>query len=623
MGAKGVIPFFSSTRDGFAMNRAHPHKAIYLFLTAVTLVVYAQTGTFQFTNFDDHFFVSENPVVLGGVTAANIAWAFTTVTASTWQPLTWLTHMLDCQLFGTWAGGHHLVNVLIHIVNSLLLYYVLRLYTKAVWRSALVATLFAIHPLHVESVAWVSERRDVLCALWWLLAMWRYAVWRERRGGRHYLLFVVCFAAGLMSKPMVVTLPVVLMLCDVWPLRRITVTGLADGWRQRQGIGRLLGEKVPLFALALLSATITMRAEVGSLGSLANYPLSMRVGNALLSYAKYLVNTIWPTGLIPFYPYPEHLPVGALAGATLLLVAISTFCLWQRNSQPYLLWGWVWYVVTLLPVIGLIQQGAFAMADRYTYLPLIGVFVMVVWGGARLIEGCAFWRPAWSCALTGGIIVVLSGVAFRQTGYWQDTLTLFTHTLDVAPDNYKALLQLGAYSRDVGELDQAEGYFAHVLRRYPDNREAITNLGDVYDRMGRPEQAIRYFLQSLRLDPTDAQVYTNLGVVMARQGDPKTAADYFEKALALRPADNKARMNLGGALYLQKRFSEAAKQFQEVVHADPGSADGYNGLGLVAMEQGDLANAIRSFQEALRIDPSFQHAKENLQAAVARQGGGR
>lgn len=358
-----------------------------LILFLVTGVIYAQVAAFDFTNYDDHFFVTENLFVQQGITFNALHWAFTDVSLGSWQPLTLLSHMMDCQLFGLSPAGHHLVSATIHAINSALLGYVLSLYTGAIWRSFLVAALFAVHPLHVESVAWISERRDVLSGLFWLLSMWSYWIWNQHRRLRNALLVGLFFLGGLMSKPIVVTLPVVFLLLDFWPLKRLSVTSFDDIWRQRRVVWTLVSEKLPLFALALISGGITIFAEesIGSIGTLVAYPMTIRLGNALLSYVRYLGKTLWPASLVPFYPYPE-VQLWQVFLALLVLILITYFCLNTLKKHPYLLTGWLWYLVVLLPVIGIIQQGEFAMADRYSYLSLIGVFIMLVWGGGRLWE---------------------------------------------------------------------------------------------------------------------------------------------------------------------------------------------------------------------------------------------
>jgi tetratricopeptide (TPR) repeat protein len=591
-------------------------------LVLLTVGLYAQVATFSFTNYDDHFFVTENLMVQQGVSLHTLRWAFFDVSQGSWQPLTWLSHLLDYQLFGLSPAGHHLTSVLIHAINSALLGYVLTLYTGALWRSCLVAALFAVHPLHVESVAWIAERRDVLSGFWWLLCMWRYWVWHRDREWRNAVLLCVCFLGGLMSKPIVVTLPVILLVLDGWPLQRLPREGICQLWSCRSQIWPLVMEKAPLFAMAVMSGVVTIFAEEGqgNLGSFAAYPMSFRLGNAVLAYVRYLGKTCWPFSLLPFYPYAELVPWQVCA-AGVLLVLITIFLIRLRGDHPYLLCGWLWYLLTLLPVIGIIQQGEFALADRYTYLPLIGIFIALVWGGAALRARFAWLRQSWLLVIAAFFVVVLSGLTVRQTSFWRDTPTLFIHTLDEDPGNFKALLQLGAYHRDRGEMEQARDYFLRVLQQLPRNREAVANLGDVYDKMGRYDEAEQYFQQALTIDPGYVQVYVNLGVMMAKQGNLPLAVTHFEKALALQPADSKLRINLGGALYLQGQFAAASAQFLSVLGTDKGSADAYNGLGLVLMAQGKFADAVHNFQQALQMDPLFQRAQENLEMAMAKMRG--
>ncbi len=584
----------------------------------LTIGLYAQVATFDFTNYDDHFFVTENLTVQQGITLHTLAWAWTDLSQGAWQPMTWFSHLLDCQLFGLAPAGHHLVSALIHATNSVLLAWVLILYTGALWRSCLVAALFAVHPLHVESVAWIAERRDVLSGFWFLLTLWRYWYWCRSRRWRDALLLGVCFAGGLLSKPIVVTLPLVLLLLDIWPLERLPVSVVSHPWRHWHRLWPLLLEKSPLLAMAILSGVATIVAEEGqgNLGTLDSYPMAFRLANAVLSYVRYLGKTLWPATLLPFYPYVE-IPAWQVVSALILLMAITLFCLRHRKTHPYLLCGWLWYLLTLLPVIGIIQQGEFSMADRYTYLPLIGLFIALVWGGDRVLQ-VRWWRRQWTIAIIASLLIGLSALTVRQASFWRDTPTLFLHTLDEAPDNFKAMLQMGAYYRDQGDLDQARGYFLRVLKQLPKNREAVSNLGDVYDKMGRFAEAELYFQQALTIDPGYVQVYVNLGVLQARQGRMPEAVRNFEKALSLRPDDIKVRINLGGALYLQGQLTPAYEQFALAVSADPGSADAHNGLGMVLLAQGHYPEAVRRFQQALRITPSFQRAQENLATAAAK-----
>jgi tetratricopeptide (TPR) repeat protein len=590
---------------------------ICLLICVAIAAVYAQTASFDFTRYDDQYYVTENPVVLGGLSARGVAWAFSNASAGGWMPITWLSHMLDVQLFGIRAGWHHLGNVLFHTVNSVLLFLLLVRCTSSRWRSGFVAALFALHPLHVESVAWIAERRDVLSTMWGLLAILAYVGWVTRRTTLGYLLVVLSFAASLLAKPMTVTLPLLLMIIDLWPLNRLGLRKSGKFIEDPNMAWRLLVEKIPLFLMAIIVGVLTIVFEntLTPLGSLASYPLSLRIANALVSYVQYLIDVFWPVNLFVHYPYPKVIPLWQSAGAGLILLTITICCLRRLWRQPYLTAGWLWYILTLLPVIGLIQQGAdFARADRYTYLPLIGVFIMIAWGGKELAERLALSNlvMAWGTSLILSACVALSII---QTGYWRNGEVLFAHTLSLSPGNHVALQQLGVEYRERGELEKAYGFLAEDVRLNPENLDALANFGQLLDRMGRLSEAIDYHQKALKRAPFNPELHMNLGQLKARQGDLAGAETSFNRALELRPDFLPVRINLGYVLYLAKGYAAAADQFSLVLKDDPQSADAHNGLGLVNMAQGHLEVAANNFNNALRFNPGLQSARDNLQQA--------
>lgn len=591
-------------------------------LIVAVLLVYLQTASFSFTRYDDNYFVTDNPVVQQGLSLQNLLWSFTTVQDGTWQPITWLSHMLDCQLFGLNAAGHHLANVAYHLIGSLLLFRLLYRLTRTLYSSAMVAALFALHPLHVESVAWVSERRDVLSTVWWILTMSTYAAWVEKRGTARYLLMIACFAVGLMSKPMLVSLPLVLLLLDIWPLKRISVLG-SDGYRAiKKTFLALLIEKIPLLIMAVAMSFMAMIAEgkQGTLGTISQYPLLFRIENALVSYVKYLLLTIWPVGLIPHYPYPADYPMWEVVVAAVVLLVISIYCLRHLADRPYLGVGWFWFLVVMFPVIGLVQQGSgFAMADRYTYVPLIGVFIMLVFGVAEAAR--KFSWPRLVLFTVSGLLLTVCGVlSFIQTSYWRDTQTLFSYTLVESPGNHVALQQLGVEYREKGELDKAYAVLAEDVRLNPENVDALANFGQLLDRMGRIEEAIAYHRKAIILAPDHSELHLNLGQLLARKGDLLGARASSIRALELQPDSIPARFNLGYVYYLEKNYDLAAEQFSQVLRVEPQSSDAYNGLGLVAMARGRLDEATDNFNSALRLNPALQPARNNLQEIQKRRG---
>ena len=607
------------------VHSKEPDKALLcVALILVTVGIYWQATGFQFINYDDNALVYENPHVRHGLTIANLVWAFCTMPEGTWQPLTWLSHMLDCQLFGLKAGWHHLTSVLLHTLNTVLLFLLLARLTDARWRSALVAALFALHPLHVESVVWIAERKDVLSTLGWLLTVWTYVSWVERSSWPRYVLVLACFTAGLMAKPMLVTLPVILVLFDIWPLQRLALDfGAKQLAKTGRGLGRLVLEKIPLFLISLGSSWITVIAEmkIGTISSVEQFSLPARLANATVAYASYLLKTAWPLKLHLLYLYSDHLPGWQVGGALLLLLMITLLCLLTVSLHPYLVVGWGWYLVSLLPVIGLVQLGASPICDRFTYVPLIGIFIMVAWGGGALLErwrGRIFWPTMLASVF---VLTILAGLSFRQIGHWRDSRSLFGYIWEVDPGNYEAAIQLGDEYRDSGEFEQALYFLQEAARLAPWSHEAFGDLGNAYDKMGQFAEAIRCYTEALRLNPNFVMVYDYLGLIGVKTGKLDMAKFYFGKALEYNPDDHKVWMNYGFALYLDNQLTEAASYLSRAATAEPQSVDAHNGLGLVYMKEGRMTEAIKEFEMALQINPDYEHARENLQKARAAQTG--
>jgi tetratricopeptide (TPR) repeat protein len=517
---------------------------IYLFLTVVTVVAFWRVNNCDFTFYDDPFYVTENDHVRNGITMEGIRWAFTTDYFANWHPLTWISHMLDVQLFGLKPRWHHLMNLLFHVANTLLLFFVLQRMTKARWESAFVAALFALHPLHVESVAWASERKDVLSTFFWILTMGAYCSYVERPGLRRYLPIVLFFALGLMSKPMLITLPFVLLLLDYWPLQRFqkitadqkigtAVTGDAQkgksnkkkrrhaaeeaqaeraaGPRHRwELIYSLFYEKIPLFALAVLSSIVTYSVQQKG-GAVQTYSLGDRISNAFVSYIAYIVNTIWPKDLVAFYSFPLSLPLWQVVGAVLLLTAITITVIWKARSIPYLATGWLWYMGTLLPVIGIVQVGLQARADRYTYVPLIGLFIIAAWGISELSKE---WRYRKEILFASSIAVLLClcVATWTQVGFWRDSTTLFDHALNVTDNNYVAYNSRGTNYLLLGNYRQAIADYDKALEINPQYAHAYHNRGIAYSNLGDERQAIEDQKTAARLG------YINAQDLLKRQG---------------------------------------------------------------------------------------------------------
>ena len=599
---------------------------IYVCLFLATFAVYAQVRHFEFVNFDDPEYIARNPHVRTGVTPANVAWAFTSTEAANWFPLTRLSHILDYQLFGLRSGWHHLANVLLHALAALLLFAFLNRSTGRRWPSASVAFLFALHPLHVESVAWVAERKDVLSGFCWSLALWSYVRYVERPALVRYLLVVLAFGLGLMAKPMIVTLPLVLLLVDVWPLGR--ATGLS-----RSRIAPLLREKIPLLAMsaAVACATYLVQQAGGAVGSMGAFPLGLRIENALVSCVVYIAKMFWPARLAVFYPYPAEVPAWQAAVCALAIAAISIVALRSIRRFPYLMVGWLWYLVALAPVIGLIQVGAQARADRYTYIPMIGLTIMLVWGAADLLRSVPRVRLA-AVALAAIAGVCLVAVAWIQIGYWRDSCTLFQHAVDVTDGNYLAHHNLGvALAEDPADLDQAIGHFQAALAIRPDYVRAHTDLGSALARLpGRLPDAIKEFRAALAIDPDLAIPHNNLGNALSQAGRWSEAISEYEAALGIDANYADARHNLAEAQYnlglaLAKtdgRASEAIAHLEAAIRLRPDYPEAHNNLGvLLAQEPGRIGEAIAHFQAALRIDPDYADAHLNLGLAFSQMPG--
>ncbi len=517
-------------------------------LALVTFAIYSPVLHHGFVNYDDPEYISGNPHVTAGLTWPGIVWAFQSAHAANWHPLTWLSHMLDCNLFGLYAGGHHLINVLFHIANSLLLFVLLSRLTGAHWRSAFVAAFFAWHPLHVESVAWASERKDVLSTFFWLLTLMAYARFAalakvpNPKSKVFYVLALLFFACGLMSKPMVVTLPFVLLLLDFWPLQRFQFSAF-----NFQPLFRLVLEKIPFLALAAAASTVTFLSQKDAMWSSEVLPLQFRVANAVMSYVRYIGKMLWPTDLALIYPYPHHWPVGLVIGTALLLAAISGLFIWRAKRNPYLPVGWLLFLGTLVPTIGLVQTGVQSMADRYTYIPSIGFFIVIVWGLNDLINQWPQHRKY--LALAGGVALtcclMLTSI---QINYWQNSEKLFSHTIEVTKDNYAAYNCLGDTLEKLGRKDEALKFYAKTVEIEPSFPAGQFNLGMMLLEYGRPDEAFEHLNIAARLWPHNPVIRFDLGLFLLQHGKPAEAADHFAAALKDKPDFADAQRYLDEAL---------------------------------------------------------------------------
>jgi tetratricopeptide (TPR) repeat protein len=543
---------------GGSRDRFHPGLVI-LALALPVLAVYWQTGRHEFLPLDDDLYVTNNPNVWAGLSWKGAVWAFTSFEANNWHPLTWLSHMADVSLFGMNAGAHHLVNVFFHLINTALLFFLLRRITGAAGKSALVGFLFGIHPLHVESVAWVAERKDLLSTLfllWTLLAYVRYA---ERPSLRRYLPVFLLMAAGLLSKPMLVTLPFVLLLLDYWPLGRTPGGRLrmegSPRAPERSSWRGLIAEKAPLLVLSLASCAVTFLAQRagGSVAGADFYPLYARSANALVSYAVYLGKTVWPASLGVYYPHPGmFVRWEATAAAGLLIMAVTIWTGAGRARHPYLLVGWLWYLGTLVPGIGRVQVGEQARADRYTYIPLTGIFLAAVWGAADVARSRRL--PGHVLAAAAAVLVLAySAASWRQVRHWRFGESLFRHTLEVTTDNWFITNNLGYVLDRQGKTDEALEYYRKSIRINPDYHLAHNNLGTVLFRQGRIGEARFHFLKALEGKPSDLLARRNLASLLVKTGEYEDAAFHLREILRRRPEDRDARTNLGVVLWLAER----------------------------------------------------------------------
>ncbi len=563
-------------------NLKQRHHVIGFALVVLTAIVYGPLHLAGFLPYDDPVYVTGNVHVRMGLTWEGVRWAFVSTEAGFWHPLTWLSLMLDYEMYGLRAGGYHVTNVLFHILNTLILYWVLFRMTGASWRSGFVAGLFALHPLHVESVAWVAERKDVLSGFFWMLVMLGYVRYVERPGVWRYMWVVVLFMLGLMSKPMLVTLPFVLLLLDVWPLGRYRWGGGGAG----TSAVRLIGEKIPLFALAAGAGVVTIQtvAAAGALPDMTDMPLDVRIAHALVSYVLYIWKMIWPLDLAVFYPHPGHWPLWATASAVLFLGSVTALCILSLCNRPYIAIGWLWFVGTMVPVIGLVQVGSHGMADRYTYIPLIGLFVLGVWGAEDLFRRFGDdWRiPA---VLSAVLLTILTGLSWRQAQYWRDSSALYGHALRVTENNYLAYNNLGAVLMDAGKYDEAMRHFQKVLEIRPRYPIAHNNAGNLYALRKDYKRAVEHFQKAVQYAPNYYEARRNWGDVLIQKGDPDGALALYEPLRAQNPADPEL----------------------------------LNNVGVAWVCKGDPDRAVIYFRQAVRLNPAYREARENLRRVTDRK----
>ena len=601
--------------------------SICLILAMVTTAVYFPLRHYEFVNYDDDVYVTLNPHLRNGLNREAVDWSFaagliySSPNVDYWRPLSYLSHALDIELFGFDPGGHHLMSLAMHVAATISLFWVLNLMTGALWRSAFVAALFALHPLHVESVAWIAERKDVLSGLFFILTLGAYTQYSGQPFTMsRYLLVLGLFGLALMSKPIVVTLPFVMLLLDYWPLGRVT----GDKWRGTSEnrekpstlnpqLSTLLLEKLPFFLLAIGSGIFAVHSQkaVGAASLLDQESLFVRMGNALVSYTAYLLNLFWPVKLAVFYPYPTALPVWPVAGAVVLLAGITLLVLAAARRCPWLPVGWLWYLGMLLPVIGILQVGAQARADRYTYLSFIGLFLMITWTVGDL---CPPWRQrklvlGAAMAIVLAILTVCTSV---QVSYWRDSESLWTHTLACTSDNFVGHNNLGNALLQKGNVDEAIVHYQMALQIKPDFAETHNNLGNALCQKGRVDEAIVYYQKALQINPDDAEVCYNFGNALLKSGRVDEAIANYQRAVRLNPNYAEAHNNLGNALLKMGDVAEAINQFQATLKIKPDSAEACYNIGNALLTMGGVDEAIAYYEKALRIKPDYAEACNQL-----------
>jgi protein O-mannosyl-transferase len=615
--------------------------AVCCLLVLAVAVVFGQTVQHEFINYDDNVYVYDNPQVVHGLTAEAVAWSFTSFHASNWHPLTWLSHALDCQLYGTQHPGlHHLTNVVLHAAVVISLFLVLWQMTGSLWPSAFVAAVFAVHPLRAESVAWVSERKDLLSGLFFMLTLAAYLRYvRHPFSWGRYLLVIAVFALGLLAKPMLVTLPFVLLLLDYWPLRRLAVKPLAASqatWR------RVIAEKLPLLLLAAVSCRVTSLAQQAAIIPVDMVPIHTRIVNALISYVAYIGQFFYPSGLVLFCPYPnEGVPLWKVVGAAAVLVGISLAALLARRRLPYLFVGWFWYVGMLVPVIGLVQVGLQAMADRYTYLPQIGLSIALTWtavaaGQKFLSAGRVASYRGWAYGVASSLLIaVLVACGWRQTSLWENSETIWTHTLAFTTNNTFAHNNLGAALAKRDAVDAAIAHFQKATALSPTFAMSYANLGAALDASGQSDAAAAAYMKAdlspcldaidrsrkaLKANPNSWRDHFNLGNALAGCGEFEEAAAEYRKVAELRPDCAAAHNNLANVLLTQHRSDAAIAEYRKAIAINPKYADACNNLGTVLADRGELDAAIVQFRRAVQIAPAFASAHGNLGMALSKQG---
>jgi protein O-mannosyl-transferase len=601
---------------------------ISLSLAGMVFAVYWQVHEFNFVKFDDNFYINNNQQVKNGLNLENLLWAFspTKIKTAYWHPLTWLSHMMDCQLFGLNAGAHHLMNLFSHIVNVTLLFMALNLMTDAPWKSGFAAALFALHPINVDSVAWIAERKNLLSTTFWMLTVLGYIRYARKPGIFRYLTVFGTLALGLLAKPMLVTLPCVLLLLDFWPLgrmelgqQRIPAKHPASGpVFQNAGMMRLVMEKIPFLALSIgviVMSMLSLQANNRTIDT-AVVPILLRIENALVSYVMYLWKMVWPINLSVFYPFPQTISNWQSLCAAMFLILVSAQVVLRKKRSPYLLTGWFWYMGSLAPVIGIVQGGLWpAMADRWAYIPLIGIFIIIAWGSDEIM---GHWQYKQKILQPSAVIIIctLASLTFIQAGHWKNTTSLFEHALRVTPNSCFVHNIIGHEQEIQGQIGEAIAHYELALQIDPGFAEAHYNLGNVLVKNGKIKDAVLHFHRAIQLEPGLAAAYNNLANIFYNQGKIDEAIRYYQSALDLEPNNTEAHVNMANALLQKGQMDQAISHYLKAIQLNPNIAEAYNNLGVAYMYNNDIKKSIQCFRKAILLQPDYSNAINNLDKAL-------
>lgn len=611
-------PIIRKTFYGKIIHEVRPVYWVSLFILISILAVYGQLHDYQFITLDDPTYVKENSHIREGLTLNGMYWSLTSVYSSNWHPLTWLSHMIDIELYGMDAGRHHMSNIIFHIINSLLLLLTLIRFTGNLWRSSVVAALFALHPINMEVVAWVSQRKTLLCFFFWLLALLSYHSYVQLPGRGRYLSVLLFFILGIVSKQAIVVFPFALMLLDYWPLGRYQIhKHEPDSAMGGSGIFRaLVKEKIPFFVIAFAGSMLTYFAQKsgGAVSTFDILPLNARIANALLSFSTYLSKAFWPHNLAILYPFPDSIPIWRVGVSTILLGFITYCAVRTARRHPYFIVGWLWYLLILLPVIGIVQIGIQAMADRYAYVSLVGIFIVLTWG---LSEVSQAWdhRKLKLTALAITSLLVLMASAYKQAQTWRNSVTVFKQALSVSTDNYLAYNNMGFAFSSQNRMDDAIKYYAVALKLKPDYADARFNLGVALFTKGKYGEAADQFTRALRMNPYNTKSLNNLGAALTKLGRVDEALQHYKAAIRINPQYVEAHRNLAHTLFERGEYLEAMRQYRFVIRLDPSNKHAHNNLGIILIKLGKTDDAIYHFSHALRIDNNFEEAQYNLTKA--------